>query len=86
MVVLLVVLIFAAFVILDLLKERERSTQLMAQGEDLHHAIGEMEPKWVAGFQLPPVLSYHRGHAWVHWISPDQAYVGLDDFARRLVG
>ena len=49
-------------------------------------ALEEEEPSWVAGFKLPHPLSYHPGHLWVHWVSPDQAYVGIDDFGRRLVG
>lgn len=59
---------------------------MLGEGEPFHHALGTTAPKWVAGFMLPPILSYHRGHTWVHWAEPDCAYVGLDDFARRLVG
>lgn len=86
MVVLLVILTFAAFVVVDLVREQRRNKVLLQEGEAVHSALGEMEPQWVSGFQLKPALSYHPGHLWVHRVSKDQGYVGLDDFARRLVG
>jgi glycine cleavage system H protein len=46
----------------------------------------DVEPASAAGFRVPFSLSYHPGHTWVHWVSADQAYVGVDDFARRLIG
>lgn len=86
MAVLLIALVFAAFVILDILNQRRRDARIRGEGEDLHRALDETEPHWVAGFRLPLLLHYHRGHTWVHWVSPTQAYVGVDDFARRLIG
>ena len=86
MVVLMIALTFLVFVVIDLIRERSRRTDLVLEGESLHNALEEEEPSWVAGFKLPQPLSYHQGHTWVHWVSPDQAYVGIDDFGRRLVG
>jgi len=86
MVILLMVLLFLGVVAIDLLVEHRRLTALTTEGEALHRALENTEPRWVAGFQLPATLNYHRGHAWVHWVTPQQAYVGLDDFARRLIG
>jgi glycine cleavage system H protein len=45
-----------------------------------------VEPVWVAGYQLPEELSYHPGHTWARAVGPDTALVGLDDFARKLLG
>jgi len=86
MVILVVVLVFSAIVILDLVIERRRGIVLRAEGESRFHALAKAEPKWVAGFKLPASLNYHWGHTWAHWVSPQVAYVGMDDFARRLVG
>jgi glycine cleavage system H protein len=86
MVVLVVVLTFAVFVALDLIRERRRNAALLLEGESLHGAVENAEPTWIAGFKLPPFLSYHPGHTWIHWVGPDQAFVGIDDFARRLLG
>lgn len=44
------------------------------------------EPVFVAGYQLPESLRYHRGHTWARLVGPDTAVVGMDDFARRLTG
>jgi len=86
MVVLMIALTFLVFVAVDLLREHHRRADLVREGESLHNALEEEEPSWVAGFKVPQPLSYHPGHMWVHWVSPDQAYVGLDDFGRRLIG
>lgn len=86
MVILLVVLVFSAIVVIDLMIERRREVDVRAEGESRHHALEKTEPKWIAGFKLPAALNYHWGHAWAHWVSPQIAYVGIDDFARRLIG
>jgi glycine cleavage system H protein len=86
MVVLLVALTFLVFVVIDLVRERRLREALLREGETVHGAVGAMEPQWVSGFQLKPALAYHPGHLWVHRVSGDQGYVGLDDFARRLAG
>lgn len=86
MVVLMIALTFLVFVAVDLIRERRRRIHLVLEGESLHNALEEEEPSWVAGFKLPQPLSYHPGHLWVHWVSPEEAYVGIDDFGRRLVG
>ncbi|MCA9757200.1 MAG: glycine cleavage system protein H [Candidatus Eisenbacteria bacterium] len=86
MVVLLAVLTFAVFVTVDLLRERRRNVVLLAEGEALQKALVNVDSKTVGGFKLAPALAYHPGHTWVHWVSEDTAYVGVDDFARRLIG
>jgi glycine cleavage system H lipoate-binding protein len=45
-----------------------------------------VEPVWVAGYQLPESLHYHRGHTWARTLDADTVAVGMDDFARRLLG
>jgi len=44
------------------------------------------EPFWVAGFQMHEGLHYHRGHTWARVEEDGTVTVGLDDFARRLLG
>jgi len=86
MVILLVAITFAIVVTIDAVLERRRRQVLAHEGEALHTRLREAEPNFVAGYDMPPDLHYHKGHMWVHWVAPDQAFVGLDDFARRLVG
>jgi glycine cleavage system H protein len=87
MTVLLVVLSFALFIALDYLFRRRqaafRQTTVFRPGlPSATHA----EPVWVAGYQLLEELHYHRGHTWARVLAPDTALVGIDDFARKLVG
>jgi len=44
------------------------------------------QPVWVAGYQMPEDFHYHRGHTWARQTGPDTVVVGLDDFARQLLG
>lgn len=46
----------------------------------------DVQPVWAAGYQLPEDLHYHHGHTWARPTGPDTVLVGLDDFARRLLG
>lgn len=83
MTVLLVILTFAAFILMDHLVSRARAPRAVAdRGPD----SWEPEPVWVAGYQLPGALHYHRGHTWARGVDADTVAVGMDDFARRLVG
>ncbi|MBW2147628.1 MAG: glycine cleavage system protein H [Deltaproteobacteria bacterium] len=45
-------------------------------------AIKEM----VGGFLVPDGLHFHPGHAWVKAENSNMAYVGMSDFAQKLVG
>jgi glycine cleavage system H lipoate-binding protein len=86
MVVFLVAAVFLVFVTIDLMMERRRRAELVREGQNLHDRVRETEPNFVAGYEMPAQMVYHKGHTWVHWVSPDQAYIGVDDFARRLLG
>ena len=86
MVVLLAALTFLLFVVVDALVERRHRVQVARETEARHAMLQGEEPSFAAGYELPPGLHYHQGHTWVHWVSPDEAYVGVDDFARRLLG
>ena len=86
MVVILVALTFVAVITAQWLLERRRRAALLLEGDVLHETVRAEEPRWVGGFELPRGLHYHPSHTWVHRVSDQVAYVGIDDFARRLVG
>lgn len=97
MTVALVILMFATFIAIDALLARRRAAVGEAIGEPaverpFAHALAPPvqfpipEPVWVSGYQLPAELHYHRGHTWMRVLDADTALVGLDDFARRLIG
>ena len=86
MTVLLVIMTFAAFVLLDLLLAR-RGERREAPAHVLQVPMpAPAEPVWVAGFQLPEDRHYHPGHTWARLLDDDTVAVGMDDFAGRLVG
>jgi glycine cleavage system H protein len=84
MTVLLVLAFFALFITLDYVMSRRRlAREARAQAMAQQPAL---EPVWVAGYQMPESLFYHRGHTWARPLDAETVLVGLDDFARRLIG
>jgi glycine cleavage system H lipoate-binding protein len=84
MTVLLVLTFFVALITVDYVVSRHR---LARESKALAAAaIPSVEPAWVAGYQMPETLFYHRGHTWARPLDADTVLIGVDDFARRLVG
>jgi len=84
MTVLLVLVFFAFFISLDYVLSRRRlAREARAQALAQQPAL---EPAWVAGYQMPESLFYHRGHTWARPLDGDTVLVGVDDFARKLIG
>ena len=87
MVVLLVLFMFLVFLTVDWLVQKYRAPSAQAaQVTAPVDLMPALEPVFVAGYQLPEALHYHRGHTWARVVGPDMVIVGLDDFARRLTG
>ena len=95
MTVLLVLLFFGFFVSLDHVLTRRRATRALPAAAPVRAPVESPlpvaaplreEPRWVSGYELPARLHYHRGHTWARPVGPDLVEVGVDDFARRLIG
>lgn len=86
MTVLLVLITFAIFLSIDYWRHRRAEEPERVAVPEVGEPALALEPVWVAGYQMPEDLHYHRGHTWVRPVGPDTAVVGLDDFARRLLG
>jgi glycine cleavage system H lipoate-binding protein len=86
MTALIVLMIFGFFLTLDYLRHRKTEEAALAAAPAAEPGAFVPEPVWVAGYQMPEEMYYHRGHTWVRPTGPDTAVIGLDDFARRLVG
>jgi glycine cleavage system H protein len=87
MVVLLVLLTFVMFLTIDWAVQRRRAPAVHAAAASAPVELMPVaEPVFVAGYQLPESLHYHRGHTWARVVGPDTVVVGVDDFARRLTG
>jgi glycine cleavage system H protein len=84
MTVLLVLAFFVALITTDYVVTRRRLAR--EAGSLATAAIPAVEPTWVAGYQMPEALYYHRGHTWARPLDADTVLVGVDDFARRLIG
>jgi len=93
--VLLAIATFALFIALDyLVSARHTEEQAAVSERPASRPMGAPalapafvpEPVWVAGYQLPEDFHYHRGHTWARALDDDTVVVGIDDFARQLVG
>jgi glycine cleavage system H lipoate-binding protein len=88
MTVIIVLLMVTIFMTLDYIFGRrsvQHAAAVRATAEPLSMPTA-VEPVWVGGYQLPEDRFYHLGHMWVRPLGADTAAVGMDDFARRLVG
>lgn len=86
MTVILILLMIAVFMTLDYAFGRRVVEPVHADSPEPFPLPLAAEPVWVGGYQLPEDLRYHPGHTWVRPLSADTVAVGMDDFARRLVG
>lgn len=86
MTVILVLLTFASFLLIDYLRgQRQAARQPVLQTANREMAP-RVVPALVAGFQVPENVRYHPGHTWALSESPDLVRVGMDDFASKLAG
>ena len=94
MTVILVLLTFLAFAIIDYAINRGKFPRRVVEKPHTraHNAVfeparaGIMEPAvtWVDGFSVPDRMRYHPGHAWCLTERKGVERVGVDDFAARL--
>jgi glycine cleavage system H lipoate-binding protein len=85
MTVLLVLLTFAAFLLIDHFHSRRVIAQ-PALSVSKREAPPRLAPSLVGGFQVPENLRYHPGHTWALSESPNLVRVGMDEFAAKLTG
>ena len=89
MTVLLVLVTFVGFLIIDHFYSKRHAVQpiLVAPARSAEEMRApRLQPSLVAGFQLPDNVRYHPGHTWALSESPNLVRVGMDDFAGKLVG
>ena len=86
MTVLLVLLTFATFLLIDHFHSRKHVVIQPAMQVAKGDAQAVPMPSLVGGFKVPENLRYHPGHTWALNESPSLVRVGLDDFASKLIG
>jgi glycine cleavage system H protein len=86
MTVILVLLTFAGFILVDYFLTRKQPAVQPAMQAAKPEALPRLAPAVVGGFQLPENFRYHPGHTWALSESPSFVRVGMDDFASKLIG
>src|SRR5208282_1002853 len=82
MTVILVLLTFILFLMIDYIKNRGK----IGVVKEVRSPIQRPALALVNGFNIPRNLSYHLGHTWALKESPALVRVGMDDFAAKLIG
>src|SRR6476659_10703047 len=85
MTVLLVLLTFVTFLLIDHFHSRKQVVQPVLQVAKREEAP-RLAPSLVGGFKVPESLRFHPGHTWALSESPSLVRVGIDDFSSKLVG
>jgi glycine cleavage system H protein len=85
MTVIMVLLTFAIFLMIDYVRGHKRVSKQLAPQTAARVAAPRM-PALVAGFEVPSNLRYHAGHTWALSESSEMVRIGMDDFASKLVG
>lgn len=86
--VLLIILTFTTFLLIDHAVRARRATREPGLDRPAKAPVAipvEAGPVWVAGYRMPEDIHYHPAHTWAR-LGDGAATVGLDDFAGRLVG
>jgi glycine cleavage system H protein len=85
MTVLLVLLTFVTFLLIDHFHSRKQVVQPVLQVAK-REAPPRLAPSLVGGFQVPEKLRFHPGHTWALSESPSLVRIGMDEFASKLSG
>jgi glycine cleavage system H protein len=85
MTVILVLVTFLAFIVLDYVLNRGKAVVTVPAAANLP-APAHVSSEIVDGFLVPENLSYHPGHAWVTRERKGVMRMGADEFAASLVG
>jgi len=86
MTVILVLLTFATFLLIDHFYSERKVVVQPALAATKREPMVRPVPSLVGGFKVPENLRYHPGHTWALNEGPSLVRVGLDDFASKLIG
>jgi glycine cleavage system H protein len=86
MTVIMVLLTFAIFLLIDYVRSQKQLVKQTAVQPVIREVPSHVVPALVSGFQVPENVRYHSGHTWALSESRELVRVGMDDFASKLVG
>jgi len=84
MTVILVLVTFSVFILLDWVINRRKAPRVAVATS--HTVPPMLEPAYVEGFLVPEQLSYHPGHSWALRERRNLMRIGMDEFAAALAG
>lgn len=84
MTVILVLLTFLAFIVIDTVLSRRKAT--VGAAEEAAPARAAVSGAYVEGFLVPDNIRYHPGHSWLARERKNVVRVGVDEFAAALLG
>src|SRR5262249_43783103 len=86
MTVLLALLTFVTFLLIDHFHSRKQVVLQSALQTAKHAAPPRLPASLVGGFQVPEKLRFHPGHTWAWSESPSLVRIGMDEFASKFTG
>lgn len=86
MTVILVLITFLAFIVLDYLLNRKKAMALQPAEAGAPKAIPAPAGNFVDGFLVPENVAYHSGHGWLMRERKNVVRIGADEFAAALAG
>ncbi len=85
MTALLVVLMFAVFILIDHYFRTAKQPAVKPAPIPQRNAF-ELPSPVIGGFKVPEHLRYHPGHTWALSESPTLVRIGMDEFAAKIIG
>jgi len=86
MTVLLVLVTFLAFIVLDYFLNRRKVMAVQPAAAESARAIPALAGDYVDGFLVPQNVGYHPGHGWLLKERKNVVRIGADEFASALMG
>src|SRR5512147_496772 len=86
MTVILVLITFLAFIVLDYVLNRRKAMAVAPVAAEATRPVAAAAGEYVDGFLVPESVGYHPGHSWLVRERKNVVRIGADEFAAALAG